>query len=340
MATQTQREEPSLDLFFETIHAFHRTAGLKAAIEVDLFTAIGEGAETSQALAERCRSSERGMRILCDYLVVVGFLTKTGNRYGLTIDSRAFLDRHSPGYLGTSIEFLLSPTQVDAFKDLTAAVRKGGTVLSGDGVVAPEHPVWAQFARAMVPLMRLPSELMAKLLGAESGKNWKVLDIAAGHGLYGISIAKFNPNAQIVALDWPNVLSAAVENAKAAGLADRFRVIPGSAFDVDYGTGYDLVLLTNILHHFNPPTCEKLLRRVHAALAAGGRAAILEFVPNEDRVSPPVPAQFGLMMLATTPSGDAYTFSDYERIFRKVGFSSSELHDLPPTYFRVVIAQK
>jgi hypothetical protein len=61
---------------------------------------------------------------------------------------------------------------------------------------------------------------------------------------------------------------------------------------------------------------------------------------NEDRISPLVPAAFSMMMLATTPHGDAYTFSEYERVLRDVGFASSELHDLQPTYFRVVLARK
>jgi 2-polyprenyl-3-methyl-5-hydroxy-6-metoxy-1,4-benzoquinol methylase len=179
---------------------------------------------------------------------------------------------------------------------------------------------------------------MAGLVGAAKGKKWKVLDIAAGHGLFGIAIAKHNPNAEIVAVDWPSVLAVAQENARAAGVAARYRTRPGSAFEVDFGSDYDLVLLTNFLHHFDAPTCEKFLRKVHAALAAGGRAVTLEFIPNEDRVSPPVAAKFSLIMLSSTPSGDAYTFSEYERMFRNAGFQSSELHALPPTPSRVVLS--
>lgn len=322
------------------MNAYQRTAALKAAIELDLFTAIGEGAHTAAALAQRCEASERGMRILCDYLVVIGFLTKDENRYGLTPDSAAFLDRRSPSYIATAATFLASPMLTEGFDDVAAVVRKGGTVISEEGSLEPEHPVWVEFARAMAPLMTLPAELIAKLVGADSGQKWKVLDIAAGHGLFGIAIAKHNPNAEIVALDWPNVLEVAKENARAAGVADRYGVIPGSAFDVDYGTGYDLVLLTNFLHHFDPETCELLLRKVYAALETSGRAVSFEFVPNEDRVSPPVAASFSLMMLGTTPSGDAYTFAELDRMFRNTGFSRSELHPLPPTFQQVVISHK
>ena len=340
MTNATESGEVSLDGFFETVHAFHRTAALKAAIELDVFSAIGEGAHTADQLAQRCQASERGMRILCDYLTVIRFLTKSGNHFALTKDSAIFLDRRSPGYVGAALEFLLAPAQTEAFRDLAAVVRKGGTIMGEEGVVAPEHPIWIQFARAMAPLMALPAECLANLLVAGSVEKWKILDIAAGHGLYGIAVARHNPNANVLALDWAGVLTVAEENARAAGVTDRYRTLPGSAFTVDYGTGYDLVLLTNFLHHFDAATCQTLLGKVYTALKPGGRAAILEFIPDEDRISPPVPAQFTLMMLASTPHGDAYTFSQYEEILRDVGFVHSELHPLPPTYFRAVVAKK
>jgi ubiquinone/menaquinone biosynthesis C-methylase UbiE len=168
----------------------------------------------------------------------------------------------------------------------------------------------------------------------------KILDIAAGHGLYGIAFAEKNPSAQIVALDWPTVLVVARENAEKAGVSDRYSTIEGSAFDADLGQGYDLVLLTNFLHHFDPPTCEMLLKKVHAALKDGGRAVTLEFVPNEDRISPPEVAGFSVMMLGSTPAGDAYTFSELDKMFKNAGFKQSEMHDLPPTIERVVISEK
>src|SRR5258708_34259931 len=87
--------------------------------------------------------------------------------------------------------------------------------------------------------------------------------------MYGITVATKNPNAEIVALDWPNVLSVAQENAQKFGVADRFSVRPGSALEVEMGTGYASALLTNIFHHFDMPTCEKLMRRPRPAPKPG-----------------------------------------------------------------------
>jgi len=224
--------------------------------------------------------------------------------------------------------------------NLTEAVRKGGTAIENDGTLDPEHPVWVKFARGMAPMMALAAQLMAKLVDPNPDRKLKVLDIAAGHGLFGIAFATNNQQAEITALDWKAVLEVAKENAQKAGVAERYNTIEGSAFDVDFGSGYDLVLLTNFLHHFDPPTCETLLRKVRAALADGGRAVTLDFVPNDDRVTPPDSAGFSLMMLAGTPGGDAHTFSEFERMFANAGFSRSSIHPLPPTIQQVVISEK
>ena len=332
--------QPTPALFFDTANAYQRTEALKSAIELHLFTAIGEGKTTAQEIAEACQASERGTRILCDYLAIIGFLTKGNNRYGLTPDSATFLDTRSPAYMGGTIEFLLTPKVIDNFKRLTEAVKKGGTASSEEGMIEAENPAWVKFARAMAPMMAMPAQKIALLVDPEANQPLKILDIAAGHGLYGLAFAKRNPQAEVVAVDWANVLEVAKENAQAAGVSDRYHTIAGSAFDVDYGSGYDIVLLTNFLHHFDAATCETLLRKVNASLANGGRAVTLEFIPNPDRVSPPQAAAFSMMMLGTTPTGDAYTFSELETMFRNAGFARNEMHELPPTIERVIVSYK
>jgi SAM-dependent methyltransferase len=212
--------------------------------------------------------------------------------------------------------------------------------MEDEGTVSTENPVWVKFARGMAPLMAMPAHLLAKLVDPQPAGKLKILDIAAGHGLFGIAFATNNPQAEVTALDWKSVLEVAKENAQKAGVSDRYHTIEGSAFDVDFGSGYDLVLLTNFLHHWDQPTNETLLRKVHAALADGGRAATLEFVPNEDRVTPPDSAGFSLIMLIGTPSGDAYTFSELDRMFANAGFSRSTLYPLPPTIQQVVVSEK
>ncbi len=137
MSTQPPSSAPSPILFFDTVNAYQRTAAIKAALELDLFTGIGEGKQSAAELAQRCEASARGMRILCDYLVVIGFLIKQDGSYSLTSDSAMFLDRRSHAYMGGAVEFLLSPLLSEGFRDIAAAVRQGGTILPEGGSVAP-----------------------------------------------------------------------------------------------------------------------------------------------------------------------------------------------------------
>ena len=333
-------QEPSLALVWDTFTGYQRTAAIKAAIELDVFTEIAAGATTIDALAKRCKAAPRGLRALLGRLVVDEFLTRDGENYGLTATSAAFLDRNAPSYVGSAIGFISSPRIVECFTRLTDAVRRGGTAVSDEGTLGADDPVWVEFARSMAPIAGMTGLLLANLLEVEQAPGWKVLDIAAGHGLFGIMLARLNSRVQVTAVDWKNVLGVAKEHAEASAVADRFHTIPGSAFEVPFGDGYDVVLLPNFLHHFDPPTCERLLAKVHAALAPGGRVVIVEFVPDEDRLGPPDAVRFSLVMLASTAGGDAYTFEEYRRMLERAGFARGTLHELPPTPTRVVIAER
>ena len=338
MVRTAQHQPPTPERFFNAINAYQQTEAMRAAVELEIFTAIAEGNVKAATIAKRCQAAERGVRILCDFLTIHGFLTKEADRYALAADSALFLDRHSPAYMGGAIEFLLAPRLREANARLSEAVRRGGTAL-GEGTLEPENPDWVKFARAMMPLMQMPAEIMAAEL-RKGGEAQKVLDIAAGHGIFGISVAKQNPAAHIYAADWKNVLEVASKNAQVMGVADRYHLLPGSAFEANFGTDYDLVLITNFLHHFDPPTCTTFMRKVHNALKSGGRAAIAELVPNADRISPPTAAAFSMMMLATTPCGDAYTFQQLESISKDAGFTRVELAPPEIGLDRLVIAYR
>lgn len=334
----TPASEPNPAVIFDTLNAYQRTAALKAAIELDIFSAIAAGKTTVDDIAGASKASPRGVRILCDYLVIIGFLAKQDGRYALTPDSALFLDRKSPAYLGTVAAFLSDPRLIAPFSDLTTVVRNGRTTLPDEGTVSHDNPIWVEFARQMVPMMFPAAQEIAALV-AGTGEV-KVLDIAAGHGIFGVIIAQQNPKAKITAVDWPNVLAVATENAEKFGVAARHSKIEGDAFEVDFGGPYDVVLVTNFFHHFDPPTCEKLMRKINAALVPGGSCVTLEFVPNPDRVSPPTAAAFSMMMLGSTEAGDAYTLAEYETMFRNAGFASSELHNLQRSPEQVIISRK
>jgi 2-polyprenyl-3-methyl-5-hydroxy-6-metoxy-1,4-benzoquinol methylase len=320
----------------QALTSYQLAMAMKGAIELDLFTHIAGGADTPAAIAALCGGTEKGVRVLCDFLTVHGFLSKSGGRYQVVPETGPLLDRRSPLYMGSVAGFFTHPVMMAKYNDVASLVRRGG---AADHTLAPGDPIWVEFARRMAPMFAITSRNAAAIL-TRPGRREKVLDVAAGHGLFGIEVALRNPDAAIVFQDWDNVLEVARENAIARGLDGRFTTLPGSAFEVAFGTGYDLVLLPNFLHHFDRPGNVTLLRKAHAALQDGGRVAIIEFVPNEDRVSPPDGALFAMRMLGTTPAGDAYTLEEYREMLREAGFAAAEAHSLAPAPQQLIVAAR
>ncbi len=337
MSAGSQAAPLNPGLVFEMVQSHQRTAALKAAIELDVFRAVGEGPGDAGSIAKHCKASERGTRILCDFLVINGVLAKENGHYKHTPTSAAFLDPRSPACMASVAQFLSESAIMQADGQLAEIVRAGRTYLPGQGTVEPENPIWVVFAENMAPMMGpMAGPLGAVVLNGHNGP-MKVLDIAAGHGLFGIEIAKQNPLARVTGLDWAPVLRVALKNAEKAGVQDRYDMLPGSAFEVDFGGPYDVVLLTNFLHHFDKPTNIGLLKKVRGALKPGGRAVTLEFVPNEDRVSPAMPAAFAMTMLTTTADGDAYTFAELKAMHDEAGFKGVAAHPIPMSPHTIVM---
>jgi 2-polyprenyl-3-methyl-5-hydroxy-6-metoxy-1,4-benzoquinol methylase len=340
MTASEPGQQPNPGLIFDLLLAHQRSSALCAAIELDLFRAVGEGPANAATLAQRCSASERGIRILSDFLTIHGLLTKKDGIYSHSSTSAAFLDPRSPHCVASISRFLGNPALQDPMHHLADIVRNGRTSLPGEGTVEPDNPVWVEFAHSMAPMMAPMTAPLGEISLAGLSGPITVLDIAAGHGLFGIELAKQNPEARIVAQDWAPVLEVAKGNAARAGVVGRYDLLPGSAFDVNFGGPYDVALLTNFLHHFDRATCVSLLRKVHSALKPGGRSATLEFVPNEDRVSPPMQAAFALTMLASTASGDAYTFRELEDMHREAGYVNITAHAVPTGPHTVVLGER
>jgi 2-polyprenyl-3-methyl-5-hydroxy-6-metoxy-1,4-benzoquinol methylase len=327
---------PNPALVFDFINSYQRSAAIRAAVELDLFAALGEGLSSVSDLARRCGASERGIRVLCDYLTIHGLIEKDGAAYRHSTTSAAFLDPRSPSCVASTVRFLNNPMMMEPYDHLATVIRRGHTTLPGQGTVEPENTIWVEFAHSMAPMMAPLAAPLGRAVLNGNRSPMRVLDVAAGHGLFGIEVAKQNPAAEVVALDWAPVLKVAHSNAAKAGVLSRYRLRPGSAFEEYFDSPFDIILLTNFLHHFDPPTCTGLLRKCKAALVPGGRVAALEFVPNEDRVTPPASAAFALIMLATTVAGDAYTFQEYKGMFLDAGLTRIEMCDIPPSPHRIV----
>jgi SAM-dependent methyltransferase len=292
----------------DEFRAFERSLALRTAIEMDLFTRIGDGVNTIRKLSATSGASERGLSALCDYLTAQGHLIKKGPRYNLTLNSRIYLSQASPAYFGSAVKFFASDNTVAAFCRLRSTVEQG-TASSRDFVGLD----WVEYARSMAPLAEATAEFAAEALTSDSAQPIQVLDLGAGHGLYGLAIAARNSAADIFALDAPKVLEIAIDNARKADVAERYHPIAGDALKTDFGGPYDLVLAANLAHHFDEAANVKLFQKTRAALKSSGRFALIEWIaPSDDA--------FALTVLATSARGAIYTLKQYSRMLRAAGF--------------------
>ena len=327
-------------LVFEMLQAHQRTAALKAAIDLDVFRAVGEGPGDVASIARHCSASERGIRILCDFLTINGVLVKEDGRYRHTPTSAAFLDPRSPASLASIAQFLSNPGHARALRPSGGnRARPAAPILPGDGSVEPENPIWVQFAETMAPMMApMVGPLGAVVLDGHAGP-MRVLDIAAGHGLFGIEIAKQNPQARVTGLDWAPVLRVALDNARRPVFRTATTCCPAApSRSISAGLMTPCCSPISSTTSISRPALA-LLKKVHAALRPGGRAATLEFVPNEDRVSPPMPAAFSMTMLASTVAGDAYTLSELTTMYNQAGFGDVTAHPIPMSPHTVVMGR-
>jgi C-methyltransferase len=314
------------------------SAVVSTGIELGVFAAVGGGAD-SKEVASRIGCPERSTRILCDALVAFGLLGHDGTRYTLSATAETHLVPGRPGYMGDVAQIVDAPQMWSGMARLGEAVRHDGSVLETHAET-PQHPFWETFARASSALA-LPTA--AALEGGlhqwmASKARVRVLDVAAGSGLYGYTFAQKNSNVELTSLDWPNVLVETRKNAERMKLdATRLKTIEGNLFEVEWGGPYELIVMSHIFHHFDRPTCAGLMKRAAAALAPGGRLAIHDFLAGSGH---PGAVLFSITMLIWTKHGEAFAADDYRGWIADAGLRNPAVHAVPmgPTSF--VFAEK
>ncbi|MGA6973029.1 MAG: methyltransferase [Candidatus Binatus sp.] len=319
-------------------------AAMKAALDLEIFTHIANGANTAEKIAAAKHLPVRSTRILCDALVALDVLEKSGGSYSLPPLSRALLVKGSPTYAGGMAGIVGNRALWNEYGRLTEVVKAGHTLLD-QSAETDDNPFWQDFARGTRQMAQTVGPVVAEI-AAESFKGGgegprKILDIACGSGFYGISALKRFPGARLVQVDWPGVLKHAEVNARNAGVADRVEFRPGDIFADDLGNGYDLVLAVNIYHHFSIAKNIELSRRLAAAAAPGGMLVIIDLVPDEGREHERFALMFALTMLIWTHEGDAFTFSEYKQMLEAAGFRDIELKVAPgPVTTQAIVARK
>jgi ubiquinone/menaquinone biosynthesis C-methylase UbiE len=293
---------------------------IETGLELGVFDLLAGGAKSVAEVSRASGASERGLRAVMNALVAFEFLAKdSSEKYSLTPESSAFLVSQKPGFQGGIFRHI-SRQLLPVWMQLTEVVRTGKPGLAvnreGDG-----SAFFQQLVEDIFP-MSYPaaSALAAALKLKESSQPVRVLDLAAGSGVWGIALAQASANVSVTAVDWEGVLPATVRIATKFGVADRFKMIAGDLLTAGFGTGYDVATLGHILHSEGAQRSRELLKKTFAALAPGGTIAIAEFVANDDRTGPPGAMIFAVNMLVNTDTGDTFTFPEMSRWLTDVGF--------------------
>jgi ubiquinone/menaquinone biosynthesis C-methylase UbiE len=174
---------------------------------------------------------------------------------------------------------------------------------------------------------RVAQELAEHLGLAGANKTVKVLDLAAGSGVWGIALAQSSTQVRVTAVDWHGVIPVTRKTAAKFGLADRFTFIEGDLHDADFGSGYNVATLGHILHSEGVERSKKLLAKTFAALAPAGTIAVQEFLVNADRSGPMNGLIFAINMLVNTDEGNTFSFDEIAEWLGEAGFANARTID-------------
>jgi len=315
---------PDPGLLMQTMSAFWVSGAFRGAIELDLFTHISRGADTVEKLATAAQATPRGVRAIADAMVVIGLLTKDAGRYVNTPVAATFACSDKPTFVAGFSKFLNDSHFTAAFNRVAEAAREGKSVFDKDAE-SPENPLWVTFAETSLPMAMGGAMPLPDILGTRR-PGLRILDVAAGSGGYGITLAQASADSTLTILDWANVAAVAKRHATMLGVGDRATVRAGSALDLDWGGPYDVIVMGNFFHHFDIPTCVTITAKAKQALAPGGVFATAEFVADEERKAEPMALLFSVAMLVWSNGGAAYTFSELAGILREGGFSDVSHH--------------
>lgn len=302
---------------------------LEAALRHRVFDVLDAGPRSLAELSQATGASERGLAAISNLLVGLNFLSRDDSgKYSLTPESAAFLVSTKPGFMGGLIRHC-SDDLIPRWLHLNEAVATGKPV-SAVNQQSGGAEFFEQFVNDIFPMSYAPARALAAHLGlAQSAAPVRVLDLAAGSGVWGIAQAESSPHVTVTAVDWPGVIPVTRKNAERFRLADRFTYVEGDLLSADFGTGHNLATLGHILHSEGVERSKTLLAKTHAALASGGTIAIQEFLVNSDRRGPVNGLIFAVNMLVNTDTGGTFSFEEIAGWLGDAGFVNARSVDAP-----------
>jgi ubiquinone/menaquinone biosynthesis C-methylase UbiE len=303
---------------------------LDASIEYDFFTLIDQGFQTADEIARQASTDPRATRIVLDSLPALSLVEKRDGKFFLTPTAKVFLVRGKPAYVGDFRHVALALW--DGMAHLKESLKSGKPFSRMD--TGAELQVWEKLVLGIIPIAEPAAKALCDVLriGTER-KGIKVLDIAGGSSIFGMTILTRDSTAGVTQLDWPNVNAVAKKLNKERGLEGKIRFIDGEHQSAQIeDSHYDLVLASNFCRFESPSGNQELFAKAYGALKPGGIFIINDFVPNEERTEPTFALRFSVYTLTHTPQGECWALSQYSDWLKAAGFKSVETHgDIPKT---------
>lgn len=327
---------------FQALLAYKKSALLRTGIELGVFGRLAEQTATADDVARDLDLAPRGSRLLLNALVAIDILEEADGSYRLTSLAAETLDPAREGYLGELSRILTSRWEWEAMGRLPEAVRRGGPVIA-ENAEQLDYGYYEEFATHAGAVTK---PTVARVTGtihdwAAQRERLHVLDLACGHGMYGFTIAQQHPRARIWSVDNAQVLEIAQKHAARLGVADRVETMAGDMFTLDLGGPYDLVLITNVLHHHTPERATELLRRVAAVTAPGGKLILVGITADDGPVQDSPEAHlFSLLMLVWTDNGEAHSAGTYRQMLAAAGYQGMQLHRQAEIPMRIIVADR
>jgi len=321
-------EKPTPERLMQFGSAYAPPFIIGAAVSNKVFDSLASGAKTVGQLSKETGASPRGLRAIMNALVGLELLRKSGDKYSLTPESEAFLVSNKPGtlagFFSMNMKRLIPPW-----------LKLDDIVRTGDPAEAlnEEHPgteFFTELVENIIPTSYGSAQALADHLKLAAAKQpIRVLDVAAGSGIWGIALAQKSPQVQVTAVDWAGMIPTTRRITQKFGLADRFKFIEGDIGEADFGSGYDIATLGHILHSVGKERSRHLLKKTFGALKAGGTIAIGDWLVNDERTEPLPSLMFAVTMLINTKEGDTFSFNEIKSWLEEAGFKNARTLEAP-----------
>lgn len=302
---------------------------ISAAVNNKIFDSLEEGAKTVEQLKKKTGANARGLRAIMDALVGLELLKKDRqSRYSLTPESEAFLISDKPGSLAGFFGSIL-PTMASRWLRLTDIVRDGQPAVAVNQE-AEGTEFFSQLVETIIPMSYPVAQKLADHLKvAKAKEQLRVIDLAAGSGIWGIAFTQKSPRVRVTAVDWAGMIPTTKRITKKFGVYDRFDFVEGDLLKANFGSAHDVATLGHILHSEGEQRSRQLLKKTFRALKSGGTIAIAEWLVNDERTEPLPSLMFCVQMLVNTEKGGTFSFNEIKKWLEDAGFKKVRKLEAP-----------